>query len=86
MKNILYFTVIVMVGALLGTFLGELLAIWFPAGLIHNLFATELTAGLHPATLDLAVIDLTFGCMFKFNITSVIGILLAAIIYKKLWK
>lgn len=84
MKNILYFIVVVIVGALLGAFLGKLLGIWFPAGLVHNLFATELTAGLRPATLDLAVIDLTLGCMFKFNITSVIGILLAAIIYKKL--
>lgn len=70
-------------GALLGGFLGRLLATAFPNGKVHDLFAGELTAGLHPTNLDLRVIDLTFGCVFHLNIMSVVGIVLAALIYKK---
>ncbi len=71
-------------GALLGGFLGKLLATTFPSGKVHDLFAGELVAGLHPTNLDLRVIDLTFGCMFHLNLMSVVGIVLAAVVYKKL--
>ena len=80
MKNVLYFLVLILVGALLGDFMGKLLSMWFPQGGIHDLFATQLTRGIKPTELDLGIIDLSFGCMFKFNITGVIGILLAAIV------
>lgn len=36
-----------------------------------------------PLELDLNVIKLTFGLMFKINIASIIGIILAIFIYKK---
>lgn len=36
-----------------------------------------------PLELDLNVIKLTFGLMFKINIASIIGIVLAIFIYKK---
>jgi hypothetical protein len=78
MKSVIYFLVIILVGALLGDFIGKALAMGFPQGSIHDLFATQLARGIKPTELDLGIIDLTFGCMFKFNITGVIGILLAA--------
>lgn len=37
-----------------------------------------------PLELDLNVIKLTFGLMFKINIASIIGIVLAIFIYKKI--
>lgn len=70
-------------GALLGGFLGKLLATMFPSGKVHDLFAGELTAGLHPTNLDLKVLDLTFGCVFHLNVMSVVGIALAAVVYRK---
>jgi len=86
MKSIFYAVVIILVGALLGNFLGKLGMIWFPSGDVHNLLATQLNTGLEPATLDLVVVNLTLGCMFKFNITGVLGILLAAIVARKVFK
>jgi len=86
MKSIFHFTIIVLAGALLGTFLGKVMGIWFPAGPVHSLFATEINAGLHPSTVDLGLMDLTFGCLFKFNFTSLMGIIIAALTYKILIK
>ncbi len=81
-KNIVYFVVVIVVGALLGTFLGEFLALVIPDGNFKDLFAKNIEAGLHPARLDLRVIEFTFGCIFKFNITSVVGIIFAAYIFR----
>lgn len=85
-KNILYFIIIVVVGALLGTFLGEFLAMVMPEGGARDLFSRGIEAGLHPTRLDLRVIELTFGCIFKFNITSIIGIIAAAYLFRGIAK
>ena len=85
-KNTLWLVVIVVVGALLGSFLGKFIGLVIPAGAVRDLFATELTAGLSPATLDLRVIDLTFGCVFKLNITAVLGIISAAFLFRNIGK
>ena len=87
MKKTLYFIVIIIVGALIGTFIGKLVAIMFPQqAAIKDLFATEMATGLHPVTLDLFVITLTFGCLFKINITGIMGIAAAALLSKPLFK
>ena len=85
-KNGFLFVAVIVVGALLGSFLGKFVGMVAPSGAIRDLFATDISAGLHPAMLDLRVIELTFGCIFKFNITSVIGILVAAFIFSKVGK
>lgn len=85
-KSTVWFVVIVVVGALLGSFLGKFIGLVVPAGAVRDLFATELTAGLSPATLDLRVIDLTFGCQFKLNVTAVLGIVGAAFLFRSIGK
>ena len=37
----------------------------------------------NPITLDLQVVTLTFGLMFKINIASIMGMILAIFIYRK---
>jgi hypothetical protein len=85
-KSTLWFIAVVVVGALLGAFLGKFIGMVVPAGSIRDLFATEISAGLSPTALDLRLMTLTFGCMFKFNITSVLGIIAAAFIFRMLAK
>ena len=85
-KNILTGVIIIVVGALLGSFIGGFIGHAFPDGMIHDLFSKEITAGLQPANLDLRVLEITFGCLFKFNVPSVIGILLAAFLFKTVAK
>ncbi|MGA2091737.1 MAG: DUF4321 domain-containing protein [Endomicrobiales bacterium] len=85
-KSAVWFVLVVVVGALLGSFLGKFIGIVVPAGSIRDLFSTEISAGLHPATLDLHVINLTFGCLVKFNVMSFVGIIGAALIFRSLSK
>jgi len=36
-----------------------------------------------PISLDLSVVQITFGLMFKINVASIIGMILAIFIYRK---
>lgn len=85
-KNALLFVCIIVVGALLGSFFGHFIGMVFPEGSVHNLFANEITAGLETTRLDLRVIELTFGCLLKFNMTSVLGIIASAFLFKTIFK
>lgn len=86
MKNFLHIVIVIIVGSLIGTFINKLFAIWFPQGQIHNLINTAVNTGLNPTTLDLNIIEFTIGCIFKFNVSSIIGIFFTALIYKQLLK
>ena len=86
MKNVLNVLVVIVVGSLLGLFISKLGNFWFPAGKINSLIHTGINTGLNPTTLDLNLVELTAGLIFKFNISSIAGIFIAAVIYKQLIK
>lgn len=82
-KNILFFVLVIIVGALLGSFLGKFVEQVFPhSSMMRDLFSTEINAGLSPTTLDLRVIELTFGCLVKLNITAVLGMIVAGYLFR----
>ena len=81
-KSLFMGIIIIVIGALLGSFIGGFIGHTFPDGVIHDLFSKEISAGLQPAVLDLRVLELTFGCILKFNVPSVIGIFLAAYLFR----
>ena len=85
-KAVLKGVVVIVVGALLGSFIGGFIGHAFPRGVLHDLLAKEITAGLSPTVLDLRVLEVTFGCILKFNVPSVLGIFLAAVLWRKLAK
>lgn len=87
MKNALHVVVVVVVGSLLGIFISKLLGIWFPPGSqFAGLINTGINTGLNPTTVDLNLVEVTAGLVFKFNISSIIGIFLSAVVYKQLVK
>ncbi len=80
-KNIWILILFLLCGIVVGGLLGELAA--------HVDFLSWLAYGQDfglstPIELDLNVIKLTFGLVFKINISSIIGIILAIFIYKKI--
>ena len=85
-KNLFMGIIVIVVGALLGSFIWGFLGHAFPDGIIYDLFSKEISAGLSPTTLDLRVLELTFGCLLKFNVPSVLGILFSAYIFKTFLK
>ena len=80
-KNIWILLIFILSGLVVGGLLGNL------AGQVDFLWWLSYgeTFGLsEPITLDLQVIQLTFGLMFEINISSIIGMVLAIFIYKKI--
>lgn len=80
-KNIWILLVFLLAGLVVGGLLGKLAAdvpwLWW--------LSYEQQFGLeNPLVLDLSVIKLTFGLMFKINVASIIGMILAIFIYKKI--
>lgn len=80
-KNIWILLVFLLSGLVLGGLLGQL------AGKVDWLWwlAYGESFGLSsPIELDLSVITITFGLMFRINIASIIGMAIAIFIYRKI--
>jgi hypothetical protein len=72
-------------GLVVGSLLGELLASILPVWLGQDLIAQGPTIGLNPpATLDLRFLALTFGFTIKVNLVGIIGIIIAALTFRRL--
>lgn len=79
-KNIWLLLVFLLAGLVIGGLLGKLASeiswMWW--------LSYEQSFGLEsPIVLDLSVLKLTFGLMFKLNVASIVGMVLAIFIYKK---
>lgn len=87
MKTTLHILVVIVTGSLFGVVVNKIGSIWFSqTGNVNSILQTSVNTGLNPTTLDLGIIQFTLGLIFKFNIATVMGITLAAIIYKKIIK
>ena len=67
----------IVVGGLLGNLASQVDFLWWLS------YGEEFGIS-EPITLDLIVITLSFGLMLKINIASIIGMILAIFIYKKI--
>ena len=79
-KNIWVLLVFILSGLVIGGLLGQLASsvdwLWW--------LSYSQTFGLQdPIVLDLSVVTITFALMFKISVASIIGMLLAILIYKK---
>lgn len=80
-KNIWVLLVFLLAGLVIGGLLGKLASgvswLWW--------LSYEQQFGLEtPIVLDLSVVKLTFGLMFKINVASIVGMILSIFIYKKI--
>ena len=79
-KNFWIFLIFMLSGLVLGGLLGELAHrinwLWWLA------YGEEFGLA-NPVTLDLSVLRISFGCMFKINIASIIGMAIAIFVYRK---
>ena len=80
-KSILILILFILCGLVIGGLLGELASkmdfLWW-------LSYGEEFGLAEPIVLNLQVITITFGLMFKINISSIIGMIFAIFIYKKI--
>ena len=80
-KNIWILIVFILSGLVIGGLLGQLGSsvdwLWW--------LSYSQTFGLQdPIVLDLSVVTITFALMFRISVASIIGMLLAILIYKKI--
>lgn len=80
-KNIWILILFILSGIVVGGLLGDLAS---NVDFLNWLSYGEQFGLTNPIELDLNVIKITFGLMFKINIASIIGIILAIFIYKKI--
>ena len=83
MKSAFQTAVVVVAGAVLGSFLGGFLSTIWPTGKLHDLLAKDFSAGLQTTNLSLRIVDLTFGFRFHLNVLSILGVVIAAVLFKK---
>ena len=76
-----YFIFFMLIGAISGSFIGGLLGDNINA--LRFLKSTYTIGMASPMVIDLKVLAVTFGMNFNINIMSIIGIILAIILYRK---
>ncbi|MCY3774218.1 MAG: DUF4321 domain-containing protein [Gemmatimonadetes bacterium] len=81
-KLVLY----ILVGAILGSVVGELIALLFgyfmPGSMAEQFFLEAFTYTFPPATLPLVIFSVTFGFTLKVNVISILGIGFATYYYR----
>jgi len=86
MRNVFYISLVITAGALLGNLLGKVIGTLFAPGPIRDAFALQLSPGFDPVSLNLVIVNITFGFRFTLNVAGVFGIIIAAVLARKLFK
>ena len=74
----------VVVGLVVGSLLGELLGEFAGPGRVRDLLTHGPTIGLTPPSmLDLKLLSVTFGIVFKVNVVGALGIIVALIVARR---
>ena len=79
-KSILVLIIFILCGLVIGGLIGELTSgvswlSWLGYGQQFGLST--------PITLNLGVMEITFGLLFKINVSSIVGIIIAIFIYRR---
>ena len=81
-KNIWTILLILFLGLLIGSALGELITYLIPAGVVKEFFLKSAIAKFGPATLNIEILTFTLGFSFKLNVIGIVGIIIAAYLLK----
>jgi len=81
-KRIGILIVMVVFGMIVGTALGEAIAVLLPEGVVKEFFLRSVLASVGPGTLNLVAFSITFGMSFKVNVMAVLGMILAAYMFR----
>ncbi len=73
-RSIVIVFMTLIIGAALGTVLGDLVALGLPEGVVKQFFLQSVSWGISPVTVDLMVGSVTFGMRLKFSVSSIIGL------------
>ena len=76
-RSLWFITMVLILGAMLGTLLGEVIGLTLPDGVVKKFFMNGPDLGFSPFTLNLVLFSVTFGLTLKVNVVGGIGIFVA---------
>lgn len=74
--------VAIVLGAIIGSALGEVIGLAIPDGVVKQFFISSTPIGFNPVRINLGIIDFTIGFFFHLNVIGVIGIFSSAYIFR----
>lgn len=77
-KGMSLLLILLLAGASIGGLLGDVLGSHFPILIVDKTF------GFSPTTIDLGILQMTLGFIFRLNLAGVIGLLLGYLLYRRL--
>jgi len=83
-RELTFIIVALLLGAILGGFVGELIGSFLPEGAAKTIFTKSVSIGFETTRVQLYSFSFTVGLMFKINFMSVLVVLLV-IIYFRWW-
>lgn len=72
----------IIIGALMGSAIGEVIGLILPDGVVKDFFLRSISFGFGPANINLVIVSFTIGFNFSLNVIGVIGIIIAAYIFR----
>lgn len=74
---------VLIIGMLVGGYLGKILATVMPDGVAKDFFLTSITGNFGPVTIDLAIIALTLGPLeVTLNLVGILGFFIAFYLFR----
>ncbi len=81
-KPVSILLVMLVVGMLAGSMVGEVISLVLPDGVVKQFFIRSITPGFEPVEINLEVVRITVGLDVTLNIISILGILLAVYLFR----
>lgn len=76
---------IIFIGGVIGGVIGQAIGMILPEGIVKSFFLNYVSFGFSPFQLDLYFIKFTLGLMFRFNIMSIISVLILGYLLRWLY-
>lgn len=83
-RELTFIIVALILAAVIGGFLGEMIGSFLPAGAAKTLFSKSVTIGMDTMRFQLYSIAFTIGLTFKINFMSALAVLII-IVYFRWW-
>ncbi|BEP29932.1 DUF4321 domain-containing protein [Helicovermis profundi] len=77
-KNTLVLLIVLLIGLVIGGIIGDIFKNYI------SVLSYGKTIGFSPVTIDLGIVEFTLGFLMHLNLSSIIGILIAFIIFRKM--
>ena len=83
-REVMFITVALILGAVIGGLLGEIIATYLPDGAAKTLFSKSIEIGFQTLKVDFYAISFTVGLRLKINLLSALAVI-SVMIYFRWW-